>query len=61
MASKHVKACSISLIIRKMEIETIVRYHNTSIRMATKKETYQETDNFKCCLRYRAKYNLKYG
>ena len=39
MINKRMKKCSISLIIRKMKIKTIVRYHFTSISMATIKET----------------------
>lgn len=41
VAKKHMKRCSIPLVIREMQIK-IMRHHFTSIRMATVKNTIME-------------------
>ena len=44
MASKHMKRCSASLIIREMQVETTMRYLLTPVRMAIIKKS----TNIKC-------------
>ena len=43
MAEKHLKKCSVSLVIREMQIKTTLRFHLTPIRMAKIKTSGDNT------------------
>ena len=50
MVNKHMKRCSISYMIRELQIKTTERYHYIPIRMVK----ICNTDNTKCCQRCEA-------
>jgi hypothetical protein len=44
MVKKYMKKCSTSLVIKEMQIKTMLRFHLTTVRMVTIKNT----NNNKC-------------
>ena len=47
IANKHMKGCLTSLIIREMQIKTIMRYHLTLVRMAIIKKSTERPSRWR--------------
>ena len=59
MANRHMKRCATLLVIREMQVKTIMRYHFTPVRMATIK--HQEITKHKCWREHGEGNSLTFG